>query len=190
MSYNFLDDAREGLRKNLGLAIAFGIFIMILGLAAIANPLYATLGATLIFSWIVLLCGIVQTVYAIQTRQTGRFGLKLLLGIFYLAAGIILISNLFQSVLTLTLVLGLCILFQGVFRVVLAFQLKPEPNWVWVLVSGIVAIILGILIWNQWPMNAPWVLGLLLGINLLFDGLWILMVSLAARRSLGNLQVE
>ena len=190
MSFDLSNDDREALRKSLGVAIAFGIFIMILGLAAIANPLYASLGVALIFGWIVLLCGIVQIVYAIQNRQTNRFWLKLLLGIFYLVAGVILIGNLFQSVLTLTLVLGLAIFVHGVFRVVLAFQLKPAPNWVWVLVSGIVGIILGILIWNRWPMNANWVLGLLLGINLFFDGMWIIMTSLAARSSLGALQGE
>jgi uncharacterized membrane protein HdeD (DUF308 family) len=66
----------------------------------------------------------------------------------------------------------------------MAFQLRPAPNWGWVLLSGVSGIILRILIWNQWPFNAPWVVGLLVGTSLLFDGLWIIMFSLAARTTL------
>jgi uncharacterized membrane protein HdeD (DUF308 family) len=68
----------------------------------------------------------------------------------------------------------------------LAFQLRPASNWTWVLFSGIATIILGILIWSQWPFNAPWVLGLLTGISFFSTGIWKVMFSLAARSAINE----
>jgi uncharacterized membrane protein HdeD (DUF308 family) len=66
----------------------------------------------------------------------------------------------------------------------MAFQIKPGANWGWVLTNGILMIILGILIWSQWPLSAVWALGLLVGIGLLFSGIATVVFAMAARSSL------
>lgn len=74
------------------------------------------------------------------------------------------------------------ILVEGVLEVIAAFKVRPDPNWGWVLFSGITAIILGILILYQWPSSATWVLGVFAGINFLFTGIWMIMLPLAIRK--------
>ncbi|WP_017659906.1 HdeD family acid-resistance protein [Baaleninema simplex] len=177
-------ELREELRKNLGWAIALGVLIALLGVLALARPLFATLAATLIFGWLFVIGGVLRIVYAFQTRKSGQFWLKTLVGILSLVAGILLVTNLLEGVLTLTLILGIAIFLQGAIQTILAFQLRPAPNWGMVLLGGILSIILGILIWSQWPFNAPWVIGVLVGIALIFDGVWIAMFSMSTRQLL------
>lgn len=96
---------------------------------------------------------------------------------FILGGGIIVLSNVLSGALTLTLILGITIFAQGVIQVILAFGIRPARNWSWVLCSGILEIILGIFIWSEWPFNAAWIIGLWVGISLLFNGIWIITLS-------------
>ncbi|MGC9503915.1 HdeD family acid-resistance protein [Baaleninema sp.] len=175
---------REDLRKNFGWGIALGILVALLGVLALAEPLFATITATLVFGWLFVVGGVIRMVYAFKTRSAGQFWLKFLVGIFSFVAGIFLVTNIFEGVLTLTLVLGIAIFLQGAIQTVLAFQLRPTPSWGLVLLGGILSVILGILIGSQWPLNAPWVIGILVGIALIFDGIWISIFSVSSRRLL------
>ncbi len=82
------------------------------------------------------------------------------------------------------LIIGIYFFIDGIFRVFLGFQLKPAANWVWVLLNGILMIILGILIWSEWPFSAIWVLGLLVGIGLLFSGISTVVFALCIARGI------
>lgn len=176
------DGVRRELWQSSGWCIAAGVLMIILGLVAITQPLFATLAVELLFGWVLLVSSIVQFFYAFQTRKAGQVVLKLLLSVLYLIGGILLLSKPLVGILTLTLVLGINIFVVSVVQVIMAFQMRPASNWGWVLFSGVSGIILGILIWSQWPFNAPWVVGLLVGISLFFDGLWIIMFSAASSR--------
>lgn len=158
-------------------SIVVGVLLVILGLISIARPLYATIASTLVFGWMFLIAGIIQVVYAFGSRGAGQAFWKSLLGVLYVLAGIVVLSNVFSGVLALTLVLGITIFFQGVMQVILAFGIRPARNWGWVLASGILGIILGIFIWSEWPFNAPWLIGLWVGISLLFNGIWMITLS-------------
>lgn len=160
-----------------GPAIVVGVLLVILGLIAIARPVYATIASTLVFGWLFIFAGIAQIVYAFSSRLAGQVVWKLLLGILYLGAGIIVLSNVFSGAIALTLILGITIFVQGAIQVILAFAIRPARSWVWVLVSGILGIILGILIWSEWPFNAAWLIGLWVGISLLFNGIWMITLS-------------
>lgn len=160
-----------------GTDIAIGILLVIFGIVAIARPVYATIASTLVFGWLFIFAGITQLVYAFRSRGAGQFVWKLLLGILYVGAGIIVLFNVFEGAIALTLILGITIFAQGVIQVILAFGLRPARNWVWVLFNGILAIILGIFIWSGWPFNADWLIGLWVGISLLFNGIWMILLS-------------
>ncbi|MFB2876492.1 HdeD family acid-resistance protein [Floridanema aerugineum] len=174
----------RGVKAALGLAIALGIFLIILGGIAIARPFFATVAATLFLGLLLLLNGIFQIVYSFQTNIRGNFWLKFLGGLVYSVGGLLIMFNPLPSLIALTLVVGISILVSSIFQVILAFELRPARHWDWVLLSGVLGIILGILIWHQWPENSAWAVGLLLGINLIFDGLWIILFSSAARKAL------
>lgn len=160
-----------------GIGIVVGVLLVILGLVAIARPIYATIASTLVFGWLFIFAGIAQIVYAFGSRGAGKIIWKLLLGILYLGAGIIVLSNVLSGAIALTLILGITIFAQGVIQVILAFGIRSARNWGWVLFSGILGIILGIFIWSEWPFNAALIIGLWFRINLLSDGIWIITLS-------------
>ncbi|OKH30983.1 hypothetical protein NIES2119_29755 [[Phormidium ambiguum] IAM M-71] len=177
-------EINRGLSSALGFAIALGIFLIVLGIIAIARPFFATIAATLFLGTILLITGIFQIVHSFQTNIRGNFWLKFISGLIYCVGGLLIMFNPLPSLIALTVVVGISILVSSIFQVILAFELRPARNWDWVLLSGILGIILGILIWHGWPENSPWAIGLLLGINLVFDGLWMILFSASARKSL------
>ncbi|MFB6275029.1 MAG: HdeD family acid-resistance protein, partial [Halothece sp.] len=111
---------------------------------------------------------------------------KLLLGLLYLLAGVVVLSSPIITALTLTLILGISIFIQSVIEVFGAFQMRPDRGWGWVLFSGIVGIILGIFIWSEWPSSAIWFLGVWFGVNFLSDGIGLLMHASRVRSALPN----
>lgn len=165
-------------------AIVLGILMSILGIVAIASPVFAGLAAELLLGWLFIAGSIIQAVEAFQHyRPGGSLVLKWLLALLYLVVGILLLVNPWMGAISLTLFIGIFFFVDGVFRVILAFQLKPSPRWGWVLLNGLLMIVLGILIWSQWPTNAPWILGFLVGIGLLVNGLAILLYGSAVYSS-------
>ena len=169
------------LKQGFNWSIVLGIMMVLLGIVAIARPFFATVLTELWLGWVFIFSGIVQSIYAVKTKDSGRFFLKFLLGILYLATGLILLVYPLQGVLTLTFVVGSCILAQSLAQIILSLQLRPDEGWAWVLFSGIIGTIFGSLIILQFPHNAPWLIGLLVGINLIVDGTSIGMLSVTAR---------
>jgi uncharacterized membrane protein HdeD (DUF308 family) len=166
--------ARTG---GAGTGIVVGILLVIFGIIAIARPVYATIASTLVFGWLFIFAGITQLVYAFMSRAAGQIVWKLLLGVLYVGAGIIVLFNVLQGAIAFTLILGITIFAQGGIHVILAFGVRPARNWGWVLFNGILEIILGIFIWSGWPFNADWIIGLWVGIGLLFNGIWMILLS-------------
>lgn len=166
-------------RRSLGWLVALGVVMVLLGIAAIVEPFIASIVVARVLSWTFLLAGIVRTLHALQSRRQQGFWLKLLIGVFYIAAGVLLLSNMLGAKLTLTLVFGWTIIVQGVFEIITALKIRPEPSWGLMLFSGIVALILGILILNQWPNNAIWLLGFFTGVSFIFTGIWMIMLPRA-----------
>lgn len=160
-----------------GTAIAIGVVMVILGLIAIARPLYATIASTLVFGWLFIFAGITQIAHAVGSRGAGQLIWKLLLGVLYVGAGIIVLTNFLSGALALTLILGITLFVRGVIQVILAFDIRPARSWGWVLFGGILEIILGIFIWSEWPFNADWIVGLWVGVGLLVNGIWMIMLS-------------
>ena len=95
-----------------------------------------------------------------------------------------LFVNPLRGIFTLTLLLGSFLLTEGVFELILAFRLRPQQNWTWVLSDGIITLLLGGIIWFQWPFNAPWIIGTLVGVSVLSTGISRVMLSLNPRSAL------
>ncbi|MEE3716761.1 DUF308 domain-containing protein [Tumidithrix elongata RA019] len=150
------------------------ILTIVLGMIAIAFPFFVTIASTLLFGWIFIFAGIAQIAFVLQSREEGQVVWKMILGFLYLLAGILVIINPLEGVLAFTLVLGFTIFMQGIIQVSIAFQMRwISSNWGWMLVSGMIGIIFGIFVWSTSPVSAAWLIGTLIGINLLFDGIWM-----------------
>lgn len=160
---------------GLGWIRAIAIVMIILGIVAIVFPFFSTITATVYFGWVFVFAGIAQIIYAFGLKNVGQFTWKLVLGLLYLLAGMIVLINPFQGVMIFTLALGISIFMQGIIQVSMAIQMRRiSSNWGWIFASGMIGIIFGILVWSSTPFTASWLIGTLIGVNLLSDGMWML----------------
>jgi len=105
----------------------------------------------------------------------------LLSGVLYVVVGFMVLGNPAAGATVLTLLIALFFLIAGAFRIIVALTMR-FPEWHWLLANGAITLLLGLLIWKQWPSSALWVIGLFIGIELIFTGSAWVMLSLAARR--------
>lgn len=165
------------LKANKGWFMGAGVFLILLGTAAIAVPLFASLAIETLFGWIFLVGGLIKIVHSFRALNAGKCLLRLLGGIIYLATGVIFLCYPLQGVLTLTFLLAILFVFEGLMKIAVSLKIRPMLNWGWMLTSGIAALILAAIIFSGYPGNVAWVLGLLVGINIVFSGWTMLMLS-------------
>ncbi len=161
--------------------LILGIVYVILGLAAMAHPYAVTLAIDLVLGFILLFGGVVAVVSSFFSGSLKKFIFIFISGLLYLIVGGLLLKNPFAGVLTLTIILAAFLVVEGFFKIVNAFQLRPQANWFWLLISGVASLILGVMIWGEFPASGRFVLGLLLGVYMLINGVSMIMVSLAFR---------
>jgi uncharacterized membrane protein HdeD (DUF308 family) len=157
-------------RPSRGWQIAWGVLLIILGFLAVLMPAVAALATALVFAWLLVLAGGCETAYAIQTRRSHGFGWKLLSGLLTLLLGIAIFIGPFAGVASLALLVGGFLLISGITRAVLAWRLRPQRGWGWVMFNGVLSIVLAILIAAGWPTTSLAVIGLLTGFFLLSAG--------------------
>lgn len=167
-------------KSNLTRGMSFwsGLLLVGLGIAGLILPNIATGVVETWVSLLLIFAAGAKLSNAFSTREQEGFVWKLLLGILYLATGAMLLIYPRVGILSLTLVLGTFLLTEGVFELFLAFKIRNRTNWTWVLVNGIITLVLGAMIWFGWPYNAPWLLGTLVGVSVLFTGISRTMLSL------------
>lgn len=170
-------------KANLSRGTSFwsGVLLIGLGVAGIILPNLATGVVETWVSLLLLFAAGAKISNAFATRQQEGFIWKLVLGILYLATGVMLLIYPLTGILSLTLLLGSFFLTEGVFELILAFRIRGRENWTWVLVNGIVTLVLGAMVWFGWPYNAPWLIGTLVGVSILFTGVSRTMLSLNSR---------
>ena len=158
--------------------LIFGITLIVLGAMAITFPLIATLTIELIIGCILVIGGIAHVIHAFGMRAWSGFFSMLLAGVLYLVFGIMMLASPLIGALTITLLLAVFLIAEGIFKIVIAFQFRPLSNWVWMLFGGIAALLLGFLIWAQWPNSAVWVIGLFVGVDIIFTGWAMVLIAL------------
>ena len=157
--------------------------MFVCGLIAMALPLVSSIGIVILLAWVILFAGLSHLVFAFYSRGVGSVLWQILLAVLYVAAGIYLLIHPLLGVVSLTLVLAVFLVLEGIVEIALYFGLRGVRHSGWVLLDGIITLILGILIWRQWPSSSVWVIGTLIGISLIFSGISRVMLSLAARRA-------
>ncbi len=175
----FLSDI-QGLQKNWGWLLALGIISIVLGILALGSSVFFTIASMIFFGWILLIMGILELVYSFWQRHWGGFFLHLLNGILAGVVGVILIGNPAASALFLTLMLAMFFMAAGLFRIITSLAMR-FPSWGWRLFNGIITLLLGILLWAQWPLSGLWAIGMFIGVDLIFSGWASVMLALAAR---------
>lgn len=159
----------------------------LLGIVAIIAPTIASAFFTAMMGWIALISGIVMIVQSFRSHPVRGFWLNLIVGIFYAIAGLYILFNLGAALLALTLAFGILFIVEGIFTIIMAFTQKVGRSMSWLVVlNGVVTLILGIMVLNRWPVSALWLIGLYVGISLLFSGISLLAAALATRKAIGE----
>ena len=159
-----------------------GVCLIILGIVAIVFPFATTIAAKVILGWLFLIGGIIQIVHAFSTQKWGAFFFNLLVGALYVIAGAWLAFFPLMGIVTLTVFLAAMFIAQSILEIVMAFRLRPLEGWGWVLVSGLVALAVGVLIFAHLPFSAMWAIGLLVGINMISSGWAYFFFALSASK--------
>lgn len=157
--------------------MTLGIIMLVLGSLAIIFPAVTSVSLEMFLGVLLVIAGVGRVISIFRSKGWGDFLLKLVLSVIYLAAGILLLANPLEGTLTLTALLAIFFLAQGIVNIVVAFMESGMRGWGWLLFSGIVALALGAMIWAELPSAAAWAIGLLVGVWLIFDG-WA-MISLS-----------
>jgi len=162
------------LRTKWGWIVALGVIYVIAGFVALGSIMMATVASVFIVGIMMIVAGVAEVFNAFQVKGWGKFLVWALLGLLYIVAGFITFENPLFAAVLLTLMLGASLVASGVVRIFLAFSMKRETPWLWVLLSAVVTLLLGLLILARWPVNSVYILGLFLGIDLIMAGAaWI-----------------
>ncbi len=171
----------QSLKANRGWLLVLGIAYVILGWVAIGYPMAATIAIEILLGYILLVGGAISVVGSFFSGNWKNLILILLSGILYIFVGFLLVTNMKEGVITLTLLLAAFLLVEGIFKIIQAFQIQTAQNWIWILISGIASVILAIMIWAEFPQSSAFVIGLLVGIYFLINGFSMIMFSFALK---------
>jgi uncharacterized membrane protein HdeD (DUF308 family) len=167
-------EAVQPLRSKSGWIVALGVIYVIAGLIALSSVVFATKVTVFVVGIMMLISGIAEVINAFQFKSWGKFLFWLLLGLLYIVAGFVTFENPLLAAAILTLMLGVALVVSGVMRIILAFSMREEIWWTSLVLSGVVTLLLGIIILAHWPVSSLFVLGVLLGVDLLIIGIgWI-----------------
>jgi uncharacterized membrane protein HdeD (DUF308 family) len=177
------------LGKSIGahwrLFLAEGVILVVLGVLAVAAPFVAGVAATLFIGWLFLFAGVSGLIFSYQCRAAPGFWWALLSSAVALLAGLSLLFNPLVGLFSLTFVLIAYFLVDGVLTIMLGLDHRRDlsDGWQWIVVSGVIDLILAAILISGLPGSALWALGLLVGIDLIFGGISIISVALAARKT-------
>jgi uncharacterized membrane protein HdeD (DUF308 family) len=163
-------------------SILWGVLLIISGMLAIGSPFMAAVAVNVVIAWLIVLAGVVHVILAFQAYRAGSVVWKLLVGLAYIGFGVYLIMHPAIGVASLTLVLACLFLIEGVLDVVLFFQMRSVGGSGWMLVDGIITLLLGGMIYMQWPASSAWAIGTLVGVSMIISGVSRVMLSLMVRK--------
>lgn len=163
-------------------SIIWGILLIVFGILAIGSPFLAAVAVASVIAWLIIFAGVVHVILAFQVHRAGSVVWKLLVGLVYLFVGIYLLMHPVLGVASLTLLLAALFLIEGILDIVLFFQMRSMRGSGWVLTDGIITLLLGLLIYLQWPSSSAWAIGTLVGVSMIISGVTRVMLSLAVRK--------
>ncbi len=176
-----ISDWAEEAKKHAGWLVVLGVVTIIAGILAIAAPMLSGFGVSMMIGFALIVGGIARTISAFSAGSFGQGTLAFLGGILAFVAGVVLVFRPGVGVASLTLALGIYLLVDGFSGSILAFRVRPDKGWGWMLFSGVLGVLLGIMLLKEWPVSGLWAVGTLVGINMIFAGFSIITIGSAAK---------
>lgn len=170
----------DDVRHNWGWMFTAGCLMIVLGVMAVLYSMLFTLVSVLYLGWVLIIGGILEGVHAFQHWEGGHAFLYVLEALLAIVAGALLLKGPVVGAMVVTLLLASYFIIAGIFRIVASIAMR-FPAWQWMLINGLITLALGIIVWGGWPATGVWVLGLFVGINLIFAGWARVMLALALK---------
>lgn len=161
--------------------VGIGVLLMLTGFVALGSEFVAGMLTILFLGWLLTIGGIVEIFQAFQDRGTPTFAMEILGGIISFFAGVVILGRPAMSADALLILLGAYFVVGGAFKLVVGFMHRP-PSWGWVAFSGLIDLLLGLLLWNNWMGQGLPIIGLFVGLTLIFRGIPWIMTGLALRK--------
>lgn len=178
-----LSPSAQALTKSRGLLIAGGILSLIVGFLAISFPLMFSVVIAQVLGAFAFASGVISLFLAIFGKHVAHRILNTVSALIRIGAGLALMIYVSGGVEVLTLILAVFFIIEGIACIAGSFQMRDHRGWIWIFLNGLTALILGGMVYLQWPSNSDFVLGLLYGINSIFAGISLLMLGLTSTRT-------
>jgi uncharacterized membrane protein HdeD (DUF308 family) len=173
-----MSDLSDIVRTPGRIGTGWGFAIMLLGILAVSAPFVSGVATTSFVAVLITAAGLTMTMYAFKAGSFGKGLLQFLFGGITIACGVAMFVTPMFSMFTLTGVLMVYFLVDGIFAIFSGVKGRPAPGWGWVIISGTASIVLAVLLWRQWPDSGTYAVGLLVGIRLIFTGWSIAMLGM------------
>lgn len=164
------------------LSVLWGVLLIVAGIVAIGSPYVAAVAVNVILAWLIVVAGVFHLFLAFHAHGGGSLIWKLLVGVAYVCFGVYLVLHPALGVASLTLLLASLFLIEGVLDIALYTKIRALGGSTWVLLDGIVTLLLGLMIYTQWPSSSAWAIGTLVGASMIVSGVTRVMMSLAVRK--------
>ncbi len=174
--------SRKALEKNWGWFVVMGLVTLVAGGAAVVLPNVAALAVNVLLGVLLIAHGVMQGMHAYHIRGQTGFAWQALGALASVVAGGLLIAFPVAGLISLTLIVAAFLVVAGGLKIGMGLRLRPVSGWGWLAANGVLVAALGTLILIQWPEVSSWVLGLLVGIEMMFSGMWTALLGLAGRR--------
>ena len=172
------------LRSRWRWLLVAGIVLVLIALVALSNLLLATVVSVLFVGVTMLLAGAAHIVFAFQMKRWGQTVGLLVVGVLYVAAGVMTFWNPVLASAFLTLLMALSMLVAGIVRTAAGLAIRPASGWPWLAAAGVATVLVALIILAGWPVNSLWIIGALLAIDVMVTGCALSALALALRRSL------
>jgi uncharacterized membrane protein HdeD (DUF308 family) len=179
----FREAMRDAVKRYSLWYLVEGLLLIAAGVLAIVYPIFSSTAVIVLLGWLLVISGLVQALSLISARHVPHFWLQLISICLAMLIGFLFLRDPEQGLATITLLLIVFFMMEGISKVVFALTIRPFPNWGWVLASGMVGIVLSVVLWTYLPVTSVWLLGFLLGMNLISVGSAIAYLAWQVRTS-------
>lgn len=160
-----------------------GILVLILGILCLAAPAVAGAGLALAVAFFLIVAGVSRILWAFKAGSFGAGALAVLFGGVMILGGIAMLARPLLGAASIGLILAVYFIVDGIGEIFGAFSVKPRDGWGFMVFSGVISVLLGWMIYSQWPLSGAWAVGILVGIRLLFAGAGMMMFGAAVKEA-------
>ena len=161
---------RESVKRHSLWYLVQGGLMVVAGILALVYPALSSGGVVFLLGWLLITSGVTQGISLIGARNVPHYWLQLISVVLFIIVGLMFLRDPGQGLLSLTMLLIVLFMVEGMSKVIFALTIRPFPNWGWVLLSGIMGILAAVYLWSSLPTTAVWLLGLLFGLLLIGEG--------------------